>query len=41
MINTGQKRVEAICKAAHVDDIGDVSDGYHTFNQLYYQRMIL
>lgn len=21
--------------------IGDLSDGYHTFNQLYYQRMIL
>ena len=41
MIDTEQKRIEDICKAAHVDDIGDVSDGYHTFNQLYYQRMIL
>jgi len=24
-----------------VDDIGEVSDGYHTFNELYYHRMIL
>ena len=32
---------EAICKMAHIDDISDLSDGYHTFNQLYYQRMIL
>lgn len=23
------------------DDSGDLSDGYHTFNSLYYQRMIL
>ena len=23
------------------DDIGEFSDGYHTFNGLYYQRMIL
>lgn len=23
------------------DDIGEVSDGYHTFNQLYHQRAIL
>ena len=38
---TKEQYLEAICKAAHVDDIGDVSDGYHTFNQLYYQRMML
>lgn len=24
-----------------VKDIGEISDGYHTFNQLYYQRAIL
>ncbi|MFA1509956.1 hypothetical protein ACDN41_12070 [Priestia aryabhattai] len=24
-----------------VDKIGDVSDGYHTFNELYYHRMML
>lgn len=31
----------AICEVAHVDDIGDVSDGFHTFNQLYHQRAML
>lgn len=37
-----QKEYEkAICEVAHVDDIGDVSDGFHTFNQLYHQRAIL
>lgn len=34
-------REEAICKVAGIKDIGDLSDGFHTFNQLYYQRMIL
>lgn len=24
-----------------VDEIGQISDGYHTFNELYHQRMIL
>lgn len=38
---TKEQYLKAVCKAAHVDDIGDVSDGYHTFNQLYYQRMML
>ena len=32
---------KAICEVAHVDDIGDVSDGFHTFNQLYRQRAML
>jgi hypothetical protein len=32
---------KAICEVAHVDDIGDVSDGFHTFNQLYHQRAML
>lgn len=31
----------AICEVAHVEDIGDVSDGFHTFNQLYHQRAML
>ena len=35
------KKLEAICIAAGVDDIEDVSDGFHTFNDLYEQRMIL
>lgn len=32
---------EQICGIAGIDDIGDLSDGYHTFNELYYQRMML
>ena len=32
---------KAICEVAKVDDIGEVSDGFHTFNGLYEQRMIL
>lgn len=38
--NMDNKTAE-ITKAAGVDDIGDVSDGYHTFNQLYHQRAML
>lgn len=30
-----------ICEIAHINDIEDLSDGYHTFNQLYHQRAIL
>lgn len=41
MTDAEQKRIKAICKAAHIDDISDLSDGYHTFRQLYYQRMML
>jgi len=41
MTNTEQKRIKAICEMAHINDICDLSDGYHTFNQLYYQRMML
>ena len=41
MTDTEQKRIQAICEVAHINDIGDLSDGYHTFNQLYYQRMML
>lgn len=32
---------KAICEVAHANDIGDVSDGFHTFNQLYHQRAML
>lgn len=35
------KRRKAICDAAGIDDIGELSDGFHTFNSLYEQRMIL
>lgn len=32
---------KAICEVAGVSDIGEVSDGFHTFNGLYEQRVIL
>lgn len=35
------RQVELICSVAGVDDIGDVSDGFHTFNELYHQRAVL
>ena len=41
MTDTEQKRIKTICDIAHINDVGELSDGYHTFNQLYYQRMIL
>ena len=41
MTDTELKRRKAICGVANVSDIGDLSDGFHTFNGLYYQRMIL
>ena len=30
-----------ICKIFNIDDIGEFSDGYHTFNSLYHQRLVL
>lgn len=41
MTDEMRARNEAICELAMVDDIGEVSDGFHTFNGLYEQRMIL
>ena len=41
MTDEMRAREEAICKVAKVNDIGEVSDGFHTFNGLYEQRMIL
>ena len=41
MTDTERNRIEAICDIANVKDIGDLSDGFHTFNGLYEQRMIL
>ena len=41
MTDTEKNRIEAICKVANVKDIGELSDGFHTFNGLYEQRMIL
>lgn len=41
MTGTERSRIEAICDVANVENIGDLSDGFHTFNELYEQRMIL
>lgn len=41
MTDTEMQRIKAICNVAGVDDIGELSDGFHTFNGLYEQRMIL
>jgi hypothetical protein len=41
MTDTELRRIEAICEVAGVKDIGELSDGFHTFNGLYEQRMIL
>lgn len=41
MTDNERSRIEEICKVANVTDIEDLSDGFHTFKQLYYQRMIL
>lgn len=41
MTDTELRRREAICEVAGVKDIGELSDGFHTFNGLYEQRMIL
>lgn len=41
MLTDEKGMYEQICGVAGIDDIGDLSDGYHTFNELYYQRMML
>ena len=41
MTDEMRAREKAICEVAKVNSIGDVSDGFHTFNGLYEQRMIL
>ena len=41
MTDTERERIKAICEVANVKDIGELSDGFHTFNSLYKQRMIL
>lgn len=33
--------LDDVCKEFNIDDIGDFSDGFHTFNELYHQRLIL
>ena len=41
MTDTERERINAICEVAGVAEIDDLSDGFHTFKQLYYQRMML
>ena len=41
MTDTERERITAICEVAGVAEIDDLSDGFHTFRQLYYQRMML
>lgn len=41
MTDTERERINAICEVAGVNEIDDLSDGFHTFRQLYYQRMML
>ena len=41
MTDVEQSRIKAICETANVKKIDDLSDGFHTFGQLYYQRMML
>ena len=36
-----EEKMKIICEIAGVNEIDDVSDGFHTFRQLYYQRMML
>lgn len=33
--------IDDICREFNLNDIDDFSDGYHTFNDLYYQRAVL
>lgn len=40
-MNNNEEIIKKICDISNVEDIGEVSDGYHTFNQLYHQRAIL
>lgn len=32
---------EEVCKEFGIENIGDFSDGFHTFNELYHQRAVL
>lgn len=41
MTDTEMERRKAVCEVAGVAEIEDLSDGFHTFRQLYYQRMML
>lgn len=33
--------LDEVCKVFNIDDIKEFSDGFHTFDSLYYQRTVL
>lgn len=35
------EKIKAICEIAGINEIGELSDGFHTFNSLYHQRAVL
>jgi len=41
MTDIERERINTICEVAGISEIDDLSDGFHTFRQLYYQRMML
>ncbi len=41
LMSGGKKAIEETCKAFKISDIGEFSDGFHTFNSLYHQRAVL
>lgn len=41
MVNGSKELRNEICRLAGIYDIGELSDGFHTFNSLYHQRMVL
>lgn len=36
-----KRLVDAVRSGRRIENIGELSDGYHTFNQLYHQRAVL
>ena len=34
-------QIDVVDQLEHIKDIGELSDGYHTFNSLYHQRAVL
>ena len=40
-MSLSEKQIEQICKIANINDIRELSDRFHTFDSLYYQRAIL
>lgn len=40
-MSINKAKLKKVCDMFRIDDIGEFSDGYHTFNSLYHQRAIL